>query len=60
MHAHSHITRAVAAMDSCFALVRPHTILAEKALLLYTFYSKKVPLSQSYVRKSCSHFHVVP
>ena len=24
MHAHSHITRAVAAMDSCFGLVRPH------------------------------------
>ena len=23
-HAHSHITRAVAAMDSCFGLVRPH------------------------------------
>ena len=23
-HAHSHITRAVAAMDSCFSLVRPH------------------------------------
>ena len=22
-HAHSHITRAVAAMDSCFGLVRP-------------------------------------
>ena len=24
MHAHSHITRAVSAMDSCFGLVRPH------------------------------------
>ena len=24
MHAHSHITRAVAAMDSCFVLVRTH------------------------------------
>ena len=23
-HAHSHITRAVAAMDSCFGLIRPH------------------------------------
>ena len=23
-HAHSHITRAVAAMDSCFCLIRPH------------------------------------
>ena len=25
-HAHSHITRAVAAMDSCFDLVRPHQL----------------------------------
>ena len=23
-HVHSHITQAVAAMDSCFGLVRPH------------------------------------
>ena len=23
-HAHNHITRAVATMDSCFGLVRPH------------------------------------
>ena len=26
---------------------------------LYTFYWKKVPLSHTYFRKSCSHFHVV-
>ena len=25
MHAHSHITREVSAMDSCFSLIRPHS-----------------------------------
>ena len=41
--------------------VHPLTLLygtlAEKEPLLYTFYWKKVPLSHTYFRKSCSHFH---
>ena len=27
--------------------------------LLYTILAEKVPLSHTYLRKSCSHFHVV-
>ena len=38
---------------------QPLTLLAEKVPLLYTFYWKEVPLSNTYFRKSCSHFHVV-
>ena len=41
-------------------LTLSYTILAEKLPLLYsTFYWSKVPLSHTYFRKSCSHFHAV-
>ena len=40
-------------------LTLSYTILAEKLPFLYTFYWKKVSLSHTYFRRSCSHFHVV-
>ena len=46
-HAHSHITRAVAAMDSCFGLVRPHFVSISIRNRTYTGHYSPVSLRVS-------------
>ena len=68
-HAHSHITRAVAAMDSCFGLVRPHqhgiAVAQKKALLVYSlhlFFSRGATflfLKNAYFANNKSWWHTL-
>ena len=57
-HAHSHITRAVAAMDSCFGLVRPnqHGIAVEQKRGLQRRFQVNLIIQNNYCQKRIGLF----
>ena len=57
-HAHSHITRAVAAMDSCFGLVRPHQhgIAVEQKRGLQRRFQVNLIIQNNYCQKRIGFF----